>query len=107
MKRIASVQKYLSAQTVGRPMAFEVCVHDPYPVGVHSQYGAGEFRTVVSPSGSTMGSGTGTSTTGSTTGSQTGQSPQGSGGGASAGGSGAAGGNYGGSSNSAGGPGVQ
>jgi len=95
LKRVQSIQKYLAAQTVGRPMSFEVCIHDPYPVGVHAQYGASEFRTVVSSSSSTMGSGMTGSTT-NTNGSQTGQGQQGQAGGASAGGSGAAGGNYGG-----------
>ncbi len=102
LKRIQSIQKYLGAQTVGRPMAFEVCIHDPYPVGVHAQYGAGEFRTMVSASGSSMGSGASGSTT-NTNNTQTGQGQQGQAGGSSAGGSGAAGGSYGGEAGSAGG----
>lgn len=32
-KRIASIQKYLSAQTSGRGLAFQVVVHDPSEVG--------------------------------------------------------------------------
>jgi hypothetical protein len=32
-KRTVAVQKYLSAQTAGRPMEFEVLVHDPQEVG--------------------------------------------------------------------------
>jgi len=35
-KRSASIQKYLAAQTGGRPMQFEVVVHDPMPVGEHA-----------------------------------------------------------------------
>ena len=31
-RRAAAVQKYLAAQTAGRPMGFEVVVHDPMPV---------------------------------------------------------------------------
>ena len=34
--RAASVQRYLTAQTAGRPMNFEVVVHDPMPVGEHA-----------------------------------------------------------------------
>ena len=34
--RAASVQRYLAAQTAGRPMQFEVVVHDPMPVGEHA-----------------------------------------------------------------------
>jgi hypothetical protein len=34
--RAASVQRYLTAQTAGRPMQFEVVVHDPMPVGEHA-----------------------------------------------------------------------
>jgi hypothetical protein len=32
-RRIAAVQKYLTAQTAGRHLNFQVCVHDPYEVG--------------------------------------------------------------------------
>lgn len=34
--RSAAIQKYLSAQTAGRPCSFEVVVHDPMPVGDHA-----------------------------------------------------------------------
>lgn len=34
--RAASIQKYVGAQTAGRPMQFEVVVHDPMPVGEHA-----------------------------------------------------------------------
>jgi hypothetical protein len=35
-RRSAAIQKYLSAQTAGRPTSFEVVVHDPMPVGDHA-----------------------------------------------------------------------
>jgi hypothetical protein len=35
-KRAAAVQKYVSAQTAGRPMQFEVVVHDPAEPGQHA-----------------------------------------------------------------------
>lgn len=34
--RSAAIQKYLGAQTAGRPQNFEVVVHDPMPVGDHA-----------------------------------------------------------------------
>jgi uncharacterized membrane protein YgcG len=35
-ERAAAIQKYVGAQTGGRPMQFEVVVHDPMPVGEHA-----------------------------------------------------------------------
>src|SRR5262245_18531051 len=35
-KRAAAIQKYVSAQTAGRPMQFEVVVHDPSETGQHA-----------------------------------------------------------------------
>ena len=35
-KRANSVQKYVTAQTAGRPMGFEIVVHDPSEVGQHA-----------------------------------------------------------------------
>ncbi|MBX7104056.1 MAG: hypothetical protein K1X57_08235 [Gemmataceae bacterium] len=35
-KRAIAVQKYLAAQTAGRPMQFEMVVHDPSDVGQHA-----------------------------------------------------------------------
>jgi hypothetical protein len=35
-KRSIAIQKYVGAQTGGRPMQFEVVVHDPMPVGEHA-----------------------------------------------------------------------
>jgi hypothetical protein len=50
LKRVQSVQRYLTAQMVGRQMAFDVAIHDPYPVGVAAHYAAGTYKLVVSPS---------------------------------------------------------
>lgn len=33
-KRIAAIERYLNAQTAGRPLTFEVSVHDPAEVGM-------------------------------------------------------------------------
>ena len=35
-RRAAAIQKFVGAQTAGRPMAFEVVVHDPALVGEHA-----------------------------------------------------------------------
>jgi hypothetical protein len=35
-KRAAAIQKYVSAQTAGRPQTFEIVIHDPMPVGDHA-----------------------------------------------------------------------
>lgn len=35
-KRAAAIQRYLGAQTAGRPMQFEVVIHDPAEVGQHA-----------------------------------------------------------------------
>jgi hypothetical protein len=37
VKRTAAVHAYLAAQTVGRPMPFDVVVHDPAPVGMRAE----------------------------------------------------------------------
>jgi uncharacterized membrane protein YgcG len=33
-KRAEAIQRYLAAQTAGRPMSFEVLIHDPAPLGI-------------------------------------------------------------------------
>ncbi|HEY8505519.1 MAG TPA: hypothetical protein VIL46_13125 [Gemmataceae bacterium] len=33
-RRVQAIQTYLAAQTASRPMAFEVLIHDPMPVGI-------------------------------------------------------------------------
>ncbi len=38
-KRVAAVQKFLTAQTAGRPVAFQVLVHDPTEIGIFAPYG--------------------------------------------------------------------
>jgi hypothetical protein len=38
-KRIVAVQKYLTAQTAGRPMTFDVAIHDPPEPGAHAAIG--------------------------------------------------------------------
>jgi uncharacterized membrane protein YgcG len=35
-KRAVAIQKYLQAQTAGRPMQFEIVLHDPQEVGQHA-----------------------------------------------------------------------
>jgi hypothetical protein len=43
-KRVAAIQRYLNAETVGRPMQFEFAVHDPYTVGMPASYAAGSLK---------------------------------------------------------------
>jgi hypothetical protein len=43
-KRVAAIQRYLNAQTVGRPMTFEFAVHDPYMVKAPAAYAVGSSR---------------------------------------------------------------
>ena len=70
-KRVAAIQRYLTAQLAGRPMQFEILVHDPYEPGANGAYAAGVMRTLNTPtSGSLGGAGTGG---GSGGGNQTGQ----------------------------------
>ncbi|HTK74197.1 MAG TPA: hypothetical protein VL371_03005 [Gemmataceae bacterium] len=81
--RAASIQKYVGAQTAGRPMQFEVVVHDPMPVGEHadpanksirlnqqaftgSLYG-GQSATTASSTGASGGTGSGGGGGGGTT----------------------------------------
>jgi len=67
-KRTQAVQKYLNAQTAGRPVTFEVAVHDPSGVGlpavgvnqaVLKHYG--NYQGMMSPSGSSGGTAGGAS----------------------------------------------
>ncbi len=39
-KRVAAIQKYLAVQLDGRPMNFDVMVHDPFEVGYNAIYAA-------------------------------------------------------------------
>jgi hypothetical protein len=70
-RRAAAVQKYLSAQTAGRPTAFEIVVHDPMPVG---EQGDPVNRSIRLNNNSTSGnlSGGATATTASSTGASAG-----------------------------------
>jgi len=43
-RRVAAIQRYLNAQTVGRPMYFEFAVHDPYMVKAPGSYAAGSAK---------------------------------------------------------------
>jgi hypothetical protein len=55
-KRVAAVQRYLTAQMAGRPMQFEVAIHDPFEVGANGNFAAGSARLANAPqSGGPMG----------------------------------------------------
>jgi hypothetical protein len=65
-KRVAAVQDFLTAQTVGRPVAFQVLVHDPAETGISAVVGnaaanqlAGRVRGGLATGGGSGGSGTG------------------------------------------------
>jgi hypothetical protein len=67
-ERIEAIQRYLSAETAGRPVMFEVAIHDAPtpglaapPMGVSILKHYGNFQGVL-PSGSVGGAGTGAST---------------------------------------------
>jgi hypothetical protein len=45
-RRAASIRQYVNAQTVGRPMAFEIAVHDPFEVGANAEYAKGSQKLV-------------------------------------------------------------
>lgn len=49
IKRVASVQRYLNAQTVGRPFRFELAIHDPFMVGANSSMARGNARFATAP----------------------------------------------------------
>jgi len=50
-KRVAAIQRYLGAQMAGRPMQFEVAVHDPYEVSANGTFAAGSARLANTPQG--------------------------------------------------------
>jgi hypothetical protein len=83
-KRAAAVQKYLMAQTAGRPQPFEVVVHDPMPVGEHADPANRSIRLNHNSTAGTMAGGAS-----ATTASSTGASGGGGGAGAAATGGGA------------------
>jgi hypothetical protein len=51
-ERITAIQRFLNAQTEGRPMSFQVVIHDPGPVDLASQP---VLKSVISMYGSAMG----------------------------------------------------
>ncbi len=74
-KRIAAVQKFLGVQTAGRPVAFQVLVHDPAEPGVSGVWGAAENAALPGRVRGGLASGGGASVTGgagATTGTATG-----------------------------------
>jgi len=93
-KRAATIQKYMQAQTAGRPMQFEVVIHDPSEVGQHAYtvnravlLGQNTSSGSVSGGSSASTAGQGQSGSGNATG-MGGQSGSGSGGASSSGSSG-------------------
>lgn len=97
-KRSIAIQKYMSAQTGGRPMQFEVVVHDPMPVEEHADPANRSIRLNHNSTTGTLAGGAS-----ATTASSTGASGSGSGSGGSS--SGGGGGGGGGTTSSAGGSG--
>jgi hypothetical protein len=67
-RRAAAVQKYVSAQTAGRPMQFEVVIHDPMPVGEAGDPANRSIRLNFNSTSGTLAGGA-TATTASSTGS--------------------------------------
>lgn len=90
-KRAASIQKYLAAQTSGRPMPFEVVVHDPRETYEHAYPANRAVLLMQNTSSGSLGGGTSATTAGQGQGQQQGgasgvATPQNSGGGGSGGG---------------------
>jgi hypothetical protein len=46
-RRVAAVQKFLVAQTAGRPVEFQVLVHDPAETGISGAYGNAAQKAMV------------------------------------------------------------
>jgi uncharacterized membrane protein YgcG len=86
-RRSASIQKYLGAQTAGRPMQFEVVVHDPMPVGEHADPANRAIRLNHNSTTGTLAGGA-SATTASSTGATGGGGAGGQGGGGGGGGGG-------------------
>jgi hypothetical protein len=69
-KRVAAIQKYLTQQMVGRPMQFEVLIHDPFEVGMPAEEAAAAVRQQIQGAkGALLTSGGGGYSTGGTPGS--------------------------------------
>ena len=58
-KRVIALQKYLGAQTAGRPMNFEILIHDPAPVNINAESGARMIRSLQIQSTGVLGGGGG------------------------------------------------
>jgi hypothetical protein len=84
-RRSDAIQKYLGAQTAGRPMQFEVVVHDPMPVGEHADPANRSIRLNHNSTTGTLAGGA-SATTASSTGASGNTGGPGGGGGAPAGG---------------------
>jgi hypothetical protein len=87
-KRAAAVQRYLAAQTAGRPIAFEIVVHDPMPVFEHADPANRSIRFHHNGSHGTL-SGGASATTASSTGANSTNGGGGASGGFGGGGAGA------------------
>jgi uncharacterized membrane protein YgcG len=86
-KRAAAIQRYVSAQTAGRPESFEIIVHDPMPVGDHADPVNRSIRLYHNGSSGSL-SGGASATTASSTGASAGGGGGGQGGGQGGGGGG-------------------
>jgi hypothetical protein len=87
-KRVAAIQRYVSAQTAGRPQSFEVVVHDPVPVGDHADPVNRSIRLYHNSSSGSLSGGSSATTASSTGASSSGGGGQGGGGGGQGGGQG-------------------
>lgn len=71
LRRIGAIQRYLQAQTVGRPTTFDVQIHDPYPVGQSGVIATNNARMYQTGSGAAATTGATAAPTGATTGATT------------------------------------
>jgi hypothetical protein len=53
-KRAATVRQYMNAQTVGRPMQFELAIHDPFEVGSSASYAGMKAQVANSANGGSV-----------------------------------------------------
>lgn len=79
--RTAAIQKYLTVQTAGRPMNFEIVVHDPAPVGDHADPVNRSIRLYHNASNGSLAGGSSATTASSTGASSNSGGGQGGGGG--------------------------
>src|SRR5262249_50293379 len=83
-----AIQKYVSAQTAGRPQTFEIVIHDPMPVGDHADPVNRSIRLYHNASSGSLTGGASATTASSTGASSTGGGGQGGRGGGWGGGQG-------------------